>query len=116
MGLAIGAGFYECVAIAFFMIFLSVHVLSSLELLIIENARNMNIYVEFRSLDNVGEIISRIKAQNAQIYEAEVDHGQESISHHPNAIFALRMQHKGGHARLLASISEMEDVYVVHDI
>lgn len=116
MGLAIGAGFYECVAMAFLMIFLSVHVLSPLELLIIENARNMNIYVEFRSLDNVGEIISRIKAQDAQIYEAEVDHGQESVSHHPNAIFALRMQHKGGHARLLASISEMEDVYVVHDI
>jgi hypothetical protein len=49
-------------------------------------------------------------------YEAEVDHGQESISHHPNAIFALRMHHKGSHAKLLASISEMEDVYVVHDI
>ena len=116
MGLAIGAGFYECVAMAFLMIFLSVHVLSPLELLVIENARNMNIYVEFRSLDNVGEIISRIKAQGAQIYEAEVDHGQESVSHHPNAIFALRMHQKGGHAKLLASISEMEDVYVVHDI
>lgn len=116
MGLAIGAGFYECVAMAFLMIFLSVRFLSPLELLIIENARNMNIYVEFRSLDNVGEIIGRIKNQGAEIYEAEVDHGQESVSHHPNAIFALRMQHKGGHARLLASISEMEDVYIVHDI
>ena len=116
MGLAIGAGFYECVAMAFLMIFLSVHVLTPLELLIIENARNMNIYVEFRSLDNVSEIINRIKSQDVQIYEAEVDHGQESISHHPNAIFALRMHHKGSHAKLLASISEMEDVYVVHDI
>ena len=76
----------------------------------------MNIYVEFRSLDNVSEIINRIKSQDVQIYEAEVDHGQESISHHPNAIFALRMHHKGSHAKLLASISEMEDVYVVHDI
>ncbi|EOS63639.1 MgtC/SapB family protein [Oscillibacter sp. 1-3] len=117
MGLAIGAGFYECVAVAFLMIFLSVHVLTPIELLVIENARNMNIYVEFQSLDNVGEIINRIKAQNAQIYEAEVDHGQESLSHHPNAIFTIRMIHqRGGHARLLASISEMESVYVVHDI
>ncbi len=116
MGLAIGAGFYECVAIAFVLIFLSVHVLSPLEVLIIENARNMNIYVEFRSLDNVGEIINRIKAQDVQIYEAEVDHGQESLSRHPNAIFSLRMNQKGGHARLLASISEMDDVYVIHDI
>jgi putative Mg2+ transporter-C (MgtC) family protein len=116
MGLAIGAGFYECVAMAFLMIFLSVHVLTPLELLVIENARNMNIYVEFQSLDNVGEIINRIKTQGAQIYEAEVDHGRESPSHHPNAIFTIRMNQKGGHAKLLALISEMESVYVVHDI
>lgn len=116
MGLAIGAGFFECVAIAFLLIFVSVHLLAPLELLIIENARNMNIYVEFQSLDNVGEIISRIKAQDVRIYEAEVDHGQESLSRHPSAVFSIRMNQKGGHAKLLASISEMESVYVVHDI
>ena len=116
MGLAVGAGFYECVALAFVLIFLAVHVLPAVELYVIENARNMNIYVEFQSLDNVAEIINRIKAQDVTIYEVEVDHGKQTQSQHPNAIFSLRMNQPGTHAKILATVSELEDVYVVHDI
>ena len=69
MGLAIGAGFYECVLLGFVLIFLAIRLLPQVENYIIESARNMNIYVEFQSLDNVGAIINRIKAQDVQIYE-----------------------------------------------
>ena len=116
MGLAVGAGFYECVGLAFLLIFLVVHLLPTVELYIVENARNMNLYVEFQSLDNVAEIINRIKAKDVTIYEVEVDHGKQTPSQHPNAIFSLRMNRPGAHAKILASISELEDVYVVHDI
>ena len=116
MGLAVGAGFYECVGLAFLLIFLVVHLLPAVELYIVENAKNMNIYVEFQSLDNVAEIINRIKAKDVTIYEVEVDHGKQTPSQHPNAIFSLRMNRPGTHAKILASISELEDVYVVHDI
>ena len=116
MGLAVGAGFYECVALAFVLIFIAVHILPAVELYVVENARNMNIYVEFQSLDNVAEIINRIKAQDVTIYEVEVDHGKQTQSQHPNAIFSLRMNQTGTHAKILATVSELEDVYVVHDI
>ncbi|WP_297294060.1 MgtC/SapB family protein [uncultured Oscillibacter sp.] len=116
MGLAVGAGFYECVGLAFLLIFLVVHLLPAVELYIVENAKNMNIYVEFQSLDNVAEIINRIKSKDVTIYEVEVDHGKQTPSQHPNAIFSLRMNRPGTHAKILAAISELEDVYVVHDI
>ena len=116
MGLAVGAGFYECVGLAFVLIFLVVHLLPRAELYIIENARNMNIFVEFRSLDNVTEILNRIKSHDVQIYDVELDHGKRSVSQHPSAVFSLRMNQKGTHARILASISELESVLVVHDI
>lgn len=115
MGLAVGAGFYECVGLAFLLIFLVVHVLPAVELFVVENARNMNIYVEFQSLDDVAEIIGRIKAQDVTIYEVEVDHGKQTPSQHPNAIFSLRMNQRGTHAKILAAISELETVYVVKD-
>lgn len=115
MGLAVGAGFYECVGLAFLLIFLVVHLLPAVELFVVENARNMNIYVEFQSLDNVAEIIGRIKAQDVTIYEVEVDHGKQTPSQHPNAIFSLRMNQRGTHAKILAAISELETVYVVKD-
>ena len=116
MGLAVGAGFYECVILAFLLIFLVVHLLPAVELYVVENARNMNIFVEFRSLDNVAEIISRIKEQDVTIFEVEVDHGKQTLSQHPNAVFSLRSNQKGNHAKILAAVSELPDVYVVHKI
>lgn len=63
MGLAIGAGFYECVLLGFLLILLTNRLLPFVEDAIIESARNMNIYVEFQTLDDLGDIIGRIKSQ-----------------------------------------------------
>ena len=116
MGLAVGAGFYECVGLAFLLIFLVVPLLPAVELYIVENAKNMNIYVEFHSLNDVAEIINRIKAKDVTIYEVEVDHGKQTPSQHPNAVFSLRMNRKGCRAKILASISELKTVHLVQDI
>ena len=116
MGLVIGAGFYECVGLCFALIFLVIRLLPFIENAIIENARNMNIYVEFQSLDDVGEIINRIKAQDVQIYEVEIERGREERSRNPSAIFFIRMNQKQAHTRILAAISELESVYAIDEI
>ena len=53
MGLAIGAGFYECMVIGFILILLSIRVLPRLERWIVERARNMNIFVETDSAEEI---------------------------------------------------------------
>ena len=116
MGLAIGAGFYECVLLAFLLIFLSIRLLPYLENFVVENARNMNIYVEFESLDDVGEIIGRIKAQDVQIYEVDIDHGREEKLRDPSAVFSIRLNQKQMHTQVLAAISELETVRTIDEI
>ena len=116
MGLAIGAGFYECVVLAFLLIFLSIRLLPYLENFVVENARNMNIYVEFESLDDVGDIIGRIKAQDVQIYEVDIDHGREEKLRNPSAVFSIRLNHKQMHTQVLAAISELETVRTIDEI
>ena len=64
MGLAVGAGFYECVFLVFVLIFASVRLLPHLGTFVIENAQNINIYVEFESIDDIGTILTRVKAQD----------------------------------------------------
>ena len=115
-GLAIGAGFYECVFLAFLLIFLVIRVLPYVENYVVENARNMNIYVEFDSLDAVGDIINRIKAQDVQIYDVELDHGREEKSRNPSAVFSIRLHHKLAHTQVLAAISELESVRTIDEI
>ena len=115
-GLAIGAGFYECVFLAFLLISIVIRVLPQVETYIVENARNMNIYVEFESLDDVGDIISRIKSQDVQIYDVEIAHGREEKLRNPSAVFSIRLNHKQMHTQVLAAISELESVRTIDEI
>ena len=115
-GLAIGAGFYECVLLAFLLISLVIRVLPYVESYIVENARNMNIYVEFESLDDVGSILNRIKSQDVQIYDVEIDRGREEKSRNPSAVFSIRLNHKQMHTQVLAAISELESVRTIDEI
>jgi putative Mg2+ transporter-C (MgtC) family protein len=91
MGIAIGAGFYECVIIAFVLMFLCIHFLPVVEVYLLENARNMNIYVELKSLDELGVLLSHVKAQGVQIYGVEIDRGGEEYHRYPSAVLSVRI-------------------------
>ena len=102
--------------VRFLLISIVIRVLPQVETYIVENARNMNIYVEFESLDDVGDIISRIKSQDVQIYDVEIDHGREEKLRNPNAVFSIRLNHKQMHTQVLAAISELESVRTIDEI
>ena len=114
MGLAVGAGFYECVLLAFVLIFASIRLLPHLETYIIENARNMNIYVEFESIDDIGAILAQVKAQEVQIYSVELHRGREEKR--PSATLFVRLHQRRTHERVLAGIAELESVYVIEEL
>ena len=116
MGLAVGAGFYECVFIVLPLIFLCMRIFPIIENVIIENAQYINIYVEFESLDHVGAIIGRIKSQNAQILDVEIERGREKRSRNPSAVFSIRLNQKQPHTQILAAISELNSVYTINEI
>lgn len=115
-GLAIGAGYYECVFLAFLLILLVVRALPAVELFIIENSRYMNVYVEFNALDDVGEIINYIKAQNVQIFEVEIDRGHERNAKRPNAVFSVRLKKRQAHTKLLTALSELNSIHVIEEL
>lgn len=115
-GLAIGAGFYECVLLAFLLIFLCIRLLPALEAIIVERARDINVYVEFVSLDDVGAIIARIKEQNAQIYSVEISRPQETGSRNPSAVFSLHLNRRSSHEDVLSAIFALDQVLIIDEI
>lgn len=116
MGLAIGAGFYECVILAFLLMFLCIRLLPYLENYMVERARNMNLYIEYASFDNIGLIIGKIKAQGAQIYEVNIDRNSERKGQYPSAVFTIRLAPNTHHAQVIAAISELADVMTIDEI
>lgn len=116
MGLAIGAGYYECVILAFLLIILAIRVLPAVEGFVVDHARNMNLYVEFETLDSVGDIIAVIKAMDAQIYQVEIDRGREDSDRRPGAVFSIRLKKSRTQEQLLVNLSEVPDVYTIEAI
>lgn len=116
MGLAIGAGFYECVILAVLLIFLCMRVLRHIEGRVVESSRNMNLYVEFNAMDDIGRIIGALKAQGSQIYEVDVGRGRQEHFQNPNAVISLHLQEKLSHACLIASMMDLDCVRVIEEI
>jgi len=116
MGLATGAGFYECVILAFLLVLLVVRVLPVLEAYIVSSTKNVNIYMEFDSLDHIGRIINCIKSQGAHIYEVEIDRGRDDQVRRPSAVFFIRLNERQTHTKLMLSLSEIDAVRLIEEI
>ena len=82
----------------------------------VERARNMNLYIEYTSFDNIGLIIGKIKAQGAQIYEVNIDRSSERKGQYPSAVFTIRLAPNTHHAQVIAAISELDDVMTIDEI
>ncbi len=116
MGIAIGAGFYECVAIAFILIFLCIRVLPIIDNFIQDNAMIMHLYVEFESLNQVGSLISKVKSLQVQISDVEIERGREKLSQRHSAVFTIRLHRRQTHTQILSSLSELDWIYLIEEI
>ena len=116
VGLAIGAGFYECVLLAFVLVFLIVRVLPKLEERVSRNMRNMIIYVEYDRVEHTGLVLNQIRELGAQIYEVEIDRQEEESRQSPSAVFTIRLDKRMGHPHVLAHISKLECISAIEEV
>lgn len=116
MGLAIGAGFYECVIPAFFLILLSIRLLPWVEARIVDRARNLNLYTEFGSLDSVSAIVSALKDSGSQISQVEIHQPTPGETENLSAVFSVRLRSSGLREQTLSKIAQISDVYRIESI
>lgn len=116
LGLVIGAGFYECAIVAFLLILLTMWLLRPAEDFLADRSRNVNLYVEFRSMSDMGEILKTIKERDIAIFDMDIHHGKEQIVQKPNAVLYLRMAHREPHHNVVAMLSDLDEVYTVKEI
>ena len=116
MGLAIGAGFYEGVLAALTAILLVVRLLPALEALVLVKARNINLYMEFETPADVGQIIACMKEQQVRIYEMEFSRSETPEMQRTGAFFSVRLAKRQPHTRLLLKLSELSCVYLIEEI
>jgi putative Mg2+ transporter-C (MgtC) family protein len=116
MGLCIGAGFYLAAFICCVCIIFTIVVFSRFERFILSRSRNINIYVEFESLDDLSLVIEKIKEQQTRIFDIEITKAKYSETHYPNAIFSLQLPKKKPHTILLTAIAELDSVRSIEEL
>ena len=117
LGIAAGAGFYECVILSIVVIVIAMEVFQPIETGYKRRIRNITIYVEFESAEDIGTITEAIKAQNAQIFELELERSEKVGDKYPAAIISLKMaKNNASHSALLSSVAELSCVSSIQEI
>ena len=115
LGIAAGAGFYVCVLTAAVLIIITMEFMQPLELAYKRRLRNITVYVEMESLDNVGTISDTITALGTQIFDIDVEEQQPKA--HPAAILTLKLSRENAsHSALLSSVAELPCVFAVQEL
>lgn len=116
MGLAIGSGYYECAILGFILILFTTIVLEKVSSWVVARARNMDLYVEFEKMENLGEIISTIKAMDIQIFDVDIQREKQSNGVTVGAVISSRLPKKETHSHVMSKISKFDFVTVVDEI
>lgn len=116
MGLAIGAGFYECVFVGILLIVLSMKILPSIEQALLLASRNMTVYVEMDSFENLGNIVNHIKADGITLYDVEIEKDNREHLAHFSVLCTMRLPKHREHAEVLAALSTMDGVVAIDEV
>ncbi len=117
MGLAAGAGFYLCVAVSLILILLALNVMAPMELRFKRRHRNITLFVEFDSVENVEDISGLVTSRDGTILEVDFEQIEKTKDRYPSAIFSLRLaKDHSSHSEILATIAEQPYVYSVEEL
>lgn len=116
MGLAIGAGFYECMLLGFVWILLCFQLLPWVEDRVCARSADMNVYIEFDGMERLDQIFAAIKGMKVQIYDVELSSGQECAGRRPNAVFSFRLEEKRRHAQVLSELSRIDGIRQIDEV
>lgn len=117
MGIAAGAGFYECVIIAMVLIIFSLEVMQPIEVAFKRRLRNITILVEFNDMESFHEITDYLKEHNVTIYDIDVERKKRQGKQMPCAVLTLKLSRDNtSHSAILSTLAEMDCVYAVKEL
>ena len=112
IGLAVGAGYYEAAILATVIILLAEIFFSRFEYWVLNNARNINIYVEYTGTDNLDSVIKTLKSYRVVILDLEITKSGSNSC----AIFQLQLPKKLSHDKLMTVMSTSEGIISVEEL
>jgi putative Mg2+ transporter-C (MgtC) family protein len=115
MGLAIGAGFYECAILACLFIYLTVTLFNSVEKLLTSRTYNMNINVMLTETSRLGDVLAKLKEMNIKIYDTEIINIKDLKHESPIVVIEMRLPTHSPHSQIITTLAAIDGVISVEE-
>ena len=116
VGLSLGGGFYEGGILTTLLILLAELLFSKMEYHMMENAPEINLYVEYRDKDCLEELLKLFRELNLKVLGMEITRSTGSETHHACVIFSLRLNKRCREEVLLHRMQKTSGVYSVEEL
>ena len=116
VGIAIGVGFYIAVAFTAVLILVAELILSKLEVFIATKAREVNLYVEYESVEVFAGIKSIIEDKNAKILQMELAKTKGEGRSRLSVILSMQFNGKSSFEEITTELARLEGIYSVQEL
>ena len=107
LGLAIGAGYYECVAVSVALILVCMYAFPALENRLIQRSRYMNILAELDGMECLGGILSTLREQGVTVFDIDLSKQPEDRRAQLGVHLSVYLPKGLNHTELLAQLAAL---------
>jgi len=116
LGLAIGVGFYSAAIIGCTLIFVVMSVMHRLDNRMVANAKNVDLYMEFKKMSDLGAFMSKIKEFGMKITEIEMTKSNSTEDVGVAVLLTIKLEKKRPHTEIIQLLSQIEGVCYLEEI
>ncbi len=107
LGLAIGAGYYECVLVSVALILVCMYVFPALENRLILRSRYMNILAELDGLEKLGSVLTLLREQGVTVLDIDLSKQPEDHRAQLGVYLSVYLPRELNHTALLAQLAAL---------
>lgn len=115
MGLAIGAGYYECAILACVTIFFTITVLNNLEKMLTSRTKNMNIELSLSAVSHLPGVLDALRDMDIKIFDFEITNVRDLKVSPPNVIIEMKLPRSRPHAEIITTVAALDGVLSVEE-
>ena len=116
MGIAVGAGFYECAAAGLLLIYLSVRLMPHVEEMLAVHRKDISLYIEFYDVSGIGTCVNVMNRLKLEILELEfgMEADEDNDEGYPNAIVRLNVPSGLKKEDVVVRLSALKCVHLIN--
>ena len=116
LGLAIGAGYYECVLVSVALILVCMYAFPALENRLIARSRYMNILAELDRFEHFGGVANLLREEGVRVHDVDINKEKDSHTAQLSVRLSVYLPKKYNHMELLAKLSTLAGVVSIEEV